>query len=617
MSSKSSPKKKEAPIPDEGYAGKKFTFKKRSAPKKAPPAEKTTFAAFEKVAMESIPSETDLDSLIEEILQCNTNQWIPLLMVNRDSALNELYMNDKYSNDFVEAMKKRYNPCEYHADFDGVSIKQLSKAMGQIASNIVYTNDGGDAYFANDGLGYLEMKGQYGDWKVDVMPKNRNVVAVNSTQCVDLQLFCSAIDVQQKATVVDHGGIPQTVYTPAFIKKNVPQGERIPYEIKELFTAILCDLPDEPTDKEIKTAAWVWDGVAHHVLKERIPIMGCPIELAYFMFVKKTFGYEPSPLALQDVYYKSFPFINKDIIARLSKYSFIVGGIKVSPYHYMNVGLCMAKTRLIGGQVPKKLCRYNTAKGITWEALDCYIESNFLGTSVNAVRPMQEFDGLWYDIIASDVNKLRKAKGVIVPYDKKCNNLAKAEEWVYLPDHADCLFTISATFGPQPLLWIEIDEAGYPYSTTVAKALWKTMPVMPLYNFLASLNRNVALAACSGDKTEWANTLLAWKAEDVPVEPVAAARYTGVDFEYADPFTDRKKTVPQFNSITFSTSFLPGRHLKKTTTVETPSEAAKADYDRYKGFADEMIKADPSAFNAFKRFKRDSAKPADHDGMKE
>lgn len=581
---------------------------------KAPPREKTTFSEFQKEDLKSSAIQLDVDSLITMMLSEDATAWIPILITAKDTEFGLIWRPQAYSKVFVDATATRYQGGKHVKDWDGLTISSLCQAASQMASNITYANDNGDAYFAYDGLAIL----QEGIWMNPAQVPNKNVVPINSNQAVDLQLFCSSVNIASKAVVIPgDDGKPQTYHRPTFVKKNSPDKESVPVSIKNIFQSLLVGLPenDELTFQDIQKASFIFEAVADSVVKCDIPIEGIPLELAYFAFVKKSFPYIPGAIALDDVMYASYPNINKDILSQLNKYSFVVGGRPVDPGHFFSFGLKEAKCKTIGGFVPKDYCRYNTTEKITWESVGCAVESTLLKTKVNNPRPTKDFDGLWYDPCKVRVQDLKKASGLIIPYDKAASGLNFAEKWVMKKrkQKKDQEFRVFATYGPSPLLWVEA-FAGCRWSRAAADDLWKSMPTMNLYNFAASLNRNKALAEAQGDKTQWRQVMLYYSEQGLPVDPVAIAHWMNCQGVYTDE-DGRAVHVPHFQYTLFPLEFLPGRHLSKEKATPVSDQAAE-DFQMFGDHVGRMASADPKArapmAHAYKKHKPNPAH-ADHD----
>lgn len=578
-------------------SGKKFTFVKPSAPKAAPKREKSTFAPFAKPEVEKLKGDDiSEDSIIELLIQQDVSVWVPLLIVAKDNERLRAQKDQLYSLEFVNWANKFFEGGSYSNDLQGLPIVALCKAISRITSNIVYSNDNGKAYYAFDGLGELE--GCH--WVVKAPAKNLNVVKINSEQALDAQIFTASVTIDsiQKSVKIDD--VYQPVSVPVFKKKNCPDKDKIPLKIKQLFPCLLkgVDWNDFSID-DVKSAPWIWDYVYQAVEKIKLPATGIPLELAFFGFVKQTYDYSPMPLELSDVVYTNYPRINKDIISQLNQHSFVVGGKPVQPGHFFNVGLSLCKNKTIGGFVPEKFCRYNTNSGITWERAGCFVESTLLDTKVTGPRDIKLFDGMWYDPAPVNPCHLAKAAGLIVPYDKKGNGLAAVEGWIEAAGLKLADLNLFATYGPAPLLWVERVDSPRGYSVIAASVLWKCMPVMNLYNFACSLNRNAVLANCAGDLAQYEIEKVPFDENKIPLDPLAALEFTGKPVKIT--VEGRVITVPDFARHTFGIGFLPGRHLNKEKTSEVTEDALE-DFDLYKDFADTMASDVPEDYDAMKRF---------------
>jgi len=574
---------------------KKFTARKPAAPKPAVKKETSTFSAFDKVKVDIKTSLYDEENLIEKLIHQDVSVWIPLLLIAKDNERALKFTTRFYSEDFVAECNEFFKGGVYCAELLGIPIPSLCKAISRITSNIVYSNDGGKAYVAFDGLGILEGTA----WTVPIAPKNLNVVRINSEQAVDSQLFCASVAIDAKVSTVLVGEVHQNISVPYFKKKNCPDKDRIPLKIKALFPCLLKNVNwDDYTMDDIKTAPWIWEYVAEAARNVKLPTTGIPLELAYFAFVKQSYDYCPSPLNSVDIIYGNYPRINKDILSQLNQHSFMVGGKCVKPGHFFNVGIGICENRHFGGLVPAEYCRYNTYSKVTWERAGAYVESTLLGTTVNTIRDIKDFDGIWYDPWVVNQAHLKNASGLIIPYDKKGNGIAALEAWINLNGINPKGLNLWATFGSQPLLWVEKRKHPRGYSHVAAAALWKCMPVVNLYNFCCSLNRNCALANASGDFANLELECAALNAEGVPTDPMAALEFSGRANGIV--MNGKKMTVPEFEFHFFKQNFLPGRHLQKEKKIEE-ADAAREDFDLYHDFAKEMADADPTAHEDFIR----------------
>lgn len=576
-------------------SGKKFTFKKAAAPTAAPKKEKSTFAAFAAPEVPAFKSSGLSDtSIIELLIQQDVSVWIPLLIVAKDNERAKAKALDVYNLAFVNWTSGFFEGGAYSKDLEGIPIPALCRAISRITSNIVYSNDNGKAYFAFDGLGVLEDL----HWKVYVTPKNLNVVPISSEQAVDAQIFAASVSIDsiQKSVPID--GVYQNVSIPSFKKKNCPEKDKIPLVIKQLFKPLLKGVNwDKYTIDDIKDAPWIWEYVYEAVKDVKIPATGIPLELAFFGFVKQTYEYCPMDLKISDVLYTNYPRINKDIIAQLNQHSFMVGGKAVQAGHYFNFGVYHLKKKTIGGFVPAEYCRYNTHQGVTWERTGSFVESTLLETKVTGPRDIQDFDGVWYDPCPVETIHLAKACGLIVPYDKNGNGLAKVEDWMEKCKKSPKHLSLWATYGPSPLLWVMEDHtAPKGYSHVAASVLWRCMPTMNLYNFTASLNRNSALANAAGELDKFELECEEFKYNDVPVDPVASIFYSGRPTRVV--VAEKEKDVPEFEITCFPRDFLPGRHLDKRKKENVTDEALE-DYDLYRDFAKDMADEVPEDYANF------------------
>lgn len=586
--------------------GKKFTFKKPAAPKAAPKKEKSTFAAFEKPEVGAFKSDAlSEESIIELLIHQDVSVWVPILLVAKDNERSKAQKDAVYKLEFVNWANNFFEGGSYSIELEGLPIPALCKAISRITANIVYSNDGGKAYVAFDGLGELEGT----NWVVRAPQKSLNVVPINSEQALDAQIFCASVSIDsiQKSVKVDD--VFQNVAVPVLKKKNCPDKDRIPLKIKQLFPCLLKNVNwDDYSSDDIKNAPWIWEYVYEAAKKIKIPATGIPLELAFFGFVKQTYDYVPMPLALTDIVYTNYPRINKDIISQLNKHSFMVGGKAVQPGHFFNIGIATLECKTIGGFVPEKFCRYNTHQGVTWERAGCFIESTYLDTKVTGPRDIKAFDGIWYDPAPVNPCHLSNAQGLIVPYDKKGNGLAAVEAWINAIGRPLKDFNLWATYGPLPLLWVEIAKTPTGYSHVAASVLWKCMPVMNLYNFACSLNRNAVLANCAGDIESFMVESAPFTEAGIPLEPLACLIFSGrpvtVEVE------DRKCSVPDFRQVTFGIDFLPGRHLAKEKAVEVTDDALE-DFDLYKDFADTMAKDVPEDYHDMRKFPAAKRRRAD------
>lgn len=588
-------------------SGKKFTFKTAAAPKAVPKREKSTFKAFEKPEVGKIKADSiSEESIIELLIHQDVSVWVPILLVAKDNERLKDQKDNLYSLDFVNYANKFFAGGTYSMELQDLPIIALCKAISRITSNIVYSNDNGRAYFAFDGLGELEGC----NWVVKAPGKNLNVVPINSEQAVDAQIFCASVTIDSISKSVEIDGVFQNVSIPTFKKKNCPDKDRIPLSIKQIFKCLLKGVNwDDYSADDVKEAPWLWDYVYEAVHKIKLPATGIPLELAFFGFVKQTYDYTPMPLKLSDVIYTNYPRINKDILSQLNQHSFVVGGKPVQPGHFFNIGLNIVENKVLGGFVPEKYCRYNTNSNVTWERTGCFVESTLLNTKVTGPRDIKHFTGMWYDPAPVNAAHLAAASGLIVPYDKKGNGLARVEEWIEAAGVKLKDINLWATYGPQPLLWVEKSKSAKGYSHIAASVLWKCMPTMNLYNFACSLNRNSVLANCAGDSSLYEAESKPFLENAVPLEPLAMLRFEGRPVTVV--VEDREKTVPDFSFVTFGIEFLPGRHLSKEKTKDVAEDALE-DFDLYKDFADSMARDNPEDYADFARYphaKRRKAAP--------
>lgn len=607
----------------------RFTIKKKPVIVATPPVEKSTFAKFAKVEVTVDLEEEEVANLVGRMMELGPKVYLAFILLSKDDVRRKKLADTQYLPNNIEVLQSICPEHQFSEILRGFFYRNLVKAAAQIASNIVFSNDKGCAYTAMEGFGTLDKSGR---WVVDKPRTGKTVVPVSSAHAVDLQLFCASVSVGTTQTIVSVNGVNQTVSVPAIVPKNRVEHARLDLAIKKIFSHLLV-LPQADTinDETIKQAPWIWKLVYTACKDTRIPINGLSLPLIYFSLIEKSFEYSPAHLDLDDLFYTNYDNIMKELIDHLSNHSVYCGGYFVNKYSFFDEGLRHSVCKKVGGALPVKWCSYNTNKKVIWEREGAIIEGGDLETSVQPVRNVSQFDGLFYDP-ASCVAQLKNAKGLIVPYDRNGDGIAVIKQWIKIRAGTNKIaglhFTIWATYGPSPLLWIEHfadkskapkDRVG-PYKQPAVDILWKTMGTMPLYNFSCSLNRLAAIdaaysAARPGCEPEFRAVLAEWAEAGVPYQPVLlSAYYPGLKItrEYEFPSGPRVVMVPGFRHILMQPNYIPGRHRIDSAFSRKKAVNLQGAWDGYEAFGSAHKTERRSGFVPNKKPK--VSEPADEKG---
>jgi len=563
------------------------------------PSEYSNFVQGEKAKLAEVESERVIPNLIEALATEPFQVWLPILMFHRDDALRAAHVATLYSKKFCEEVLSTLVPdVLFCAKFDKLEVRLLGTAVATAVSNITYTNDGGKAHLAMQAKAMCKN----GKWMMAAPPPNKHIIKITSQHAVDLQLFCCSVDIGSESKFENVGKRPRVYKIPKLVEKNVNQKETLPVEVKRLFIGLLQFPAKTPvTAATIEAAPFLWKSIYHTVKDLEIPIDSIPIPLVFFTWCNKTFGYMPKSCPLNNVLYSAYPPVLKELSHTVAKHSVLVGGVFVKPRHFENEALKHSKCKLIGGEFATELCYYNTNYGVTWEAAGAAIEHprSGLDTTINAIRPLSEFDGIWWNPRNKPI-MYEKAKGFVIPYDRNGHGLKWIKEFAALPDKAGKHWRIWCHFGAMPALWCEIinpdDLYATPFNPFACDLLWKVMGVMGIYNMQASLNRNVALASAAGDTHRQHELLQDWATKGVPVDPVFCLVLNGLNSTVyhfkrmgKGMSIDERITVPAFLVDACDLEWLPGRWMISSNEFDQ-AEDLKQGFAHYNAYAEFMRK---------------------------
>lgn len=521
-------------------------------------------AAFENRAREKLEAENEnvtMGDLKMILVALPQSEWLPWFALKDNHNVYADFKEKRYDRQVFNELKAYYPEAKYQSKLDNFLIRMIVKAAAALSSSTAFGDDKGKAYTAMQGNARFD---DNGNWVVDRVKDDKMVIPINSEHAVMLQLFCASVELQLVRSSVIAEKRLQVVATPQLVEKNVVPDHSIPYEIKQLFSDLLI-LPesDEYTKAQIASAPFVWKGVAKKVLDTEVPAIGLSLPLVYFACVNKAFEVSLFSCKLEDVIYSKYPMIMKELCYNVSKAAIYRGGYFLNKFHYFNEGMRLLSNRRVGGNFPVKWCAYNTHPRVTWERSGAWSPTHAMDTKVEAVRSISDFDGIWYDININVV-MLRKAAGLIVPYDSAGKGLSAVRRWAAMKQAPH--FTMFVTYGPAPCLWIEACDvnpsgrAGYKFNVAAAEILWKTMPVMNIYNFGASINL-LTMRMAAADEPVKMNTLSQEYFEnDNPIEPVFVLEYNGGTYNWSSP-SGKKYPVPGFNVHKCNIAYIPGRHM--------------------------------------------------------
>ena len=572
------------------------------------PGEYSRFVEAQRAAFEAAEEENVLPNLIEEVVAADPNAWLGLLFLHRDDTLREQHANTVYSVEDYSVLTECHAETIPHAKFVGFSYRILGKAIATAVSNIVYSNDGPAAYMAMNAQAECNDDGL---WVVRGTPQSKFTVSITSKHAVNLQLFCCSTSVSSVRTTEKVNKSTRVILTPKIVEKNVSQRETMPVEVKRIFKPLLFfkEKKKAVTSTDLQRAPFLWKAIYQEVKNTPIPLDGLPQTLVYMKWVLKDFGYAPKSCPLADVVYAAYPPVLKELSHTVAKHSVLVGGVFVNARHFENEGLKHSVCKHIGGEFSKDLCFYNTNYKVTWERAGACIEnpSSRLGTVVAAVRPVEEFDGIWWNPRDKPLSYLN-ARGFVIPYDRNGVGLNFAKSYAALPQCKDVKWKIWCHYGAMPALWMEKVDARCPeqakFNPFACDILWKTMGVMGIYNLMASLNRNYALGLKKGVKDEAAAYLKEAAKKGVPVDPIFCLVLNG------DGYTSYKATVtrggksikedvavPSFIYDFMPPEYLPGRWMVGTAGVNE-ADGLKDGFAQFAGYAEFLRKADSSYSSA-------------------
>lgn len=582
----------------------RFTIKKRITIVEAPKVERSAFPRFEKKKVTVEAEEEEVANLVTRLMELGSACYMGFILMSRDDLRTRTWGPIVYTRETSGEAFKGFVEHRYYDLLSGFLFRNIIKAAAQIASNIVFSNDGGKVYTAMEGFGKLD--GQY--WTVDKIHTGRTVVPIDSVQAVDLQLFCASVGLGRTQSVENVGGSMQTISKPTIIPKNRVERVRLEFTLKKIFSGLLYMAGMEPngegayTDDQIKRAPWIWKAVHTIAAGTKVPVTGLSLPLIYFTYVSASFDYNPFPINLNELFYVNYDYIMKELVDQVAKYSVYKGGYFVNKYSYFNEGLKQSWVKVVGGGFPVKWCAYNTVPGVTWEREGAFMEGGDLGTKIATTRPAEEFDGLFYDP-AQCASRIYNAKGVIVPYGRDGAGIVAVEEWITVRARhlkikpSDMQFQIFATYGSAPMLWV----VHLPVTTGLTltrwlrppvEALWKVMGTMPLFNLCASLNIQAARAeAYAINKPDhWPEILAEWGEAEIPTLPVMLSAFDPKCEMYWNTPTPKgtvRRKVPAFRHTYMGHDYLPGRHRVDNNRKKTASAFADA-WDGYEEFASDQ-----------------------------
>lgn len=566
----------------------------------------TAFDQFETDAFEKVKSEQDVVNLIAEIIKIEPKNWMPFLLIHRDLVTRRQCQTFIYNEETFAKLKESYLEAEFIENFRGFDFPTLGRAATTAVSSVIYTDDEGKAKTALDGFGHVE--GGY--WEVDSVHNKRFVIPIDSRQAADLQMFCASVDINRVARVTHIEKRAVTFYQPALIQRNFVERVSIPVEVKRIFQGLVVNTTKANfTNKTLEKAPWIWNAIYQSVSSVPVPSDALPLPFLYFKFVKKSFPYNPKVCKLSEVLYGIYPCVMKELTHHLAKHSVMVGGVFLKSQHFENYGLSLAQVKHIGGEFSSKLCSFNTNSDVIWERAGAFIESpnSSLGTSVETVRTVSEFDGIYWNPVNLSPAELKKARGVVIPYDSNRNGSNWLKLWVHQNFQSDARCKIWCHFGPMPALWCEFlcdeDAAAEKYVTRynhlVVETLWKIMGVMALYNFQASLNRYLVNSKAQGSEDKKQACFETFREKDVPIDPILSLVADGdnvCEYSVSVPVNGVKQVknliVPKFASLTLPDDFLPGRWNISAQKADE-AESLDNDWKHFSDFAAAQASVDP------------------------
>jgi hypothetical protein len=621
--------------------------------------EPSLFPDHERVEEDEEEAEAKYErNLIKALIKREPDEWLVFLVIHRSTLLKKEWSDITYDQESYQKLKTRYEwikPC--HSVY-GSTLGRLGKAVSTMTSNCVFTNDEGRAYSAMQG------DAEFSDtkWIVEHVNPKRNVMPIKAQHAVDLQLFCASVSLENEQTTQLIDSRIQNVNLGKLVQRNVPPEEddkkHIPAEIKALFPCLIANFKGTPmldpktkqpildakgkprynkiTPKQLEQRAFIWKRVWRATNKIVLPTSNLPLELAFFCFVKKSFGYEPKPVKWREVLYNPYPCIDKDMLKQLSSHSHWHGGVWLNKYHYLNEALREVPMfmRLIGGEVPLDWISYNTQPLVCWERAKAGIESNdnLLGTTTRTVRQVHLFNGIFYDPVRIPVEKCSNFSGVIIPYDSAKNGLAWLERWrvEHVQKKKNWIYKTWVSFGPAPCLWVITidpnekfstpvkdgtppsgynDEQGIPWyhdntewgamNSVMNSYFWKSMPAMILYNFVASLNQNWALSKVNGNRSKVAKVYKDMEKRGYPADPISYIKYLPGAHPAQHTFKipvrgkiiEKILDVPEVQPVHFAPDYLPGRWFVKQVNHEAPKKHDET-VDRWADLANVLYAAD-------------------------
>lgn len=554
--------------------------------------EASAFPLYEKAKWAEAQEAKVMPNLVELIVASDPSVWIPILMVHKDDDQRKLLANTPYGANFPELVREFWADAQLNEKLFGFEIGVLGKAAATAVANLVYSNDEGKADAAMKGKAMLED----GLWTVGKLDrrKNRHVISITSSQSVDMQLFCASVDVGYSSKVVQKTkGKAEIVNTVKILEKNNADRITVPVEIKRIFQSLLVLPPRTPvTASVLDGSPFLWKSIYEMTKLTEVPLQSLPLPLIFFKFVAKSFPYQPKRCNIVDVIYAPYPNLLKELTHQVAKHAVMKGGIFLNSHHFTNIGIAaIGEAAVIGGEFPNDLCYYNTNPDITWEKAGAAIESpnSGLGTKIESVRPITTFDGVWFNPVTKAPESLSNASGVIIPYDSGAKGLAWLKRWVSLSP--DCYYRMWASYGPMPNLFIismqqpeddpDDEKSKNPPESTeewakrnrcgkfnpeAAKILWKTMGVMCLFNFQASLNENWIRAENLKGQTTFGQLSAEMERNQVPTRPVANLIYVPNEiFSYnmtvwkGTKKTEQKVNVPFLRPQYIPYDYIPGR----------------------------------------------------------
>lgn len=437
------------------------------------------------------------------------------------------------------------------------------------------------------------------------------MVPVTSRQLVDLQLFCASVDINRQPKVVTVEKRLLTCYEPKLISKNYVERISIPVEVKRIFQNLLINNTGKPfTNKTLEKAPWIWHAIHQTTQALSVPSDALPLPFIYFKYVKKSFNYGPKVCKFFDVLYGVYPSIMKELTHHLAKHSVMHGGVFFKRQHFENFGLSFSHHKHIGGEFSAKLCSFNTNEDVTWEKAGAFIESpsSGLDTKIETIRPLAEFNGVYWNPVNLNPAQLSKASGVIIPYDSNRAGSTWLKQWVNVNWEKGTHFKIWCHYGPMPALWCEaindddLEEEPHAalYNHVVVETMWKTMGVMALYNFQASLNRLFAVDAAKGDEVKRKQCLQHFRDNNVPADPIAVLIADGskvCKYTTLVPVNGVKQAkellVPKFNHSLILDGTLPGR-WNMTAKKDDEAEELDENWKHFSDFAKAQASVDPN-----------------------